>query len=401
MCYTLGSRQSTVISSRDEQPASTLKEEREMDYLKYWTPVLVLAASFAGLIAGGDWVWAGIATFPILAILDTLVGPDFSQRRMSNATLANLPIWICSIAPVLQFFVLAWAIGAHDLSGWQMFGAVLGVAWMGVVPLVPASHELYHMRGAFPRAVGHYVQVCYLDCTRDIGHVINHHIDVATEEDGDTARRGKNLYSFTGRALIESTLFAQRMEGKALRKRGLSPWNFRHRGYRALLALAVFHVVLYAIGGWIAVGLGFAAQLIARAWVESFNYFQHYGLIRLKGATIGRRHVWNHLGWFSRTVAFEITNHADHHLNSYQVYYKLTPHREAIVMPSVFVCFLAALVPPLWHEMIIKPALKRWDQEFATQEERERAAVQNAEAGWPDWQNESGASIGKAATVGV
>jgi len=372
-----------------------------MHYLKYWTPVLVLACSVAGLIAGGDWVWVGIASFPVLAALDTLVGRDYSMRKMSNPQLANLPIWICSIGPLAQYFVLAWAVVAHDLTAWQMVGAVMGVAWMGVVPLVPASHELYHMRGVIPRVVGHYVQLCYLDCTRDIGHVINHHIDVATTEDGDTAKRGLNLYSFTGRSLIESTVFAQKMEAQALRKRGLSGWNYRHRGYRALLALAIFHTAIFLIGGWMAVGLAFAAQVVARLWVESFNYFQHYGLIRLKGAPIGRRHVWNHLGWFSRTVAFEITNHADHHLNSYQVYYKLAPHKEGIPMPSVFVCFLTALIPPLWHEFIIKPALKRWDLEFATAEERAIAAQQNAEAGWPDWQNESPALVGKAATVGI
>lgn len=372
-----------------------------MDYLKYWTPVAVLAASFAGLIAGGDWVWVGIATFPILAVLDTLVGPDLSRRRMTSGPLANLPIWICSIGPLLQYLVLAWAVTAHDLTGWQMVGAVMGVAWMGVVPLVPASHELYHMRGALPRLVGHYVQLCYLDCTRDIGHVINHHIDVATEEDGDTAPRGMDLYRFTGKSLVHSTLFAQQMEGRALRRKGYSAWNIRHRGYRALLALVVFHAVLFVVGGWAAVGLGLAAQLVARCWVESFNYFQHYGLIRIKGSPIGRRHVWNHLGWFSRTVAFEITNHADHHLNSYQVFHKLAPHREGIPMPSVFVCFLAALVPPLWHELIIKPALKRWDLEFATQEERARAAQQNAAAGWPDWQSEAGIGAGHAATVGI
>lgn len=100
-------------------------------------------------------------------------------------------------------------------------------------------------------------------------------------------------------------------------------------------------------------------------------------------------------------MGFEITNHADHHLNSYQVYYKLVPHKEAIPMPSVFVCFLSALIPPVWHEMIIKPALKRWDLEFANAEERKLAAEQNKAAGWPDWQNEPGAEVGKAATVGV
>ena len=372
-----------------------------MDYLKYWTPVLVLAASAAGLIIGGDWAWVGIATFPILAILDTIVGRDYSMRKMSNPTLANIPIWICAIVPLGLYFLLAWSVVHHDLTGWQMFGAVMGVAWMGVVPLVPASHELYHMRSPLARTVGHYVQLCYLDCTRDIGHVINHHIDVATVEDGDTAKRGDNLYSFTGKALIESTIFAQKMEGQALVKRGFSAWNIRHRGYRALLALAIFHTLIYLIGGWMAVGLAFAAQCVARLWVESFNYFQHYGVIRLKGAPIGRRHLWNHLGWFSRTVAFEITNHADHHLNSYQVYYKLAPHKEAVPMPSVFLCFLSALIPPLWHEVIIKPALKRWDLEFATAEERALAAKQNEAAGWPDWQNEHRDILGKAATIGA
>ena len=234
-----------------------------MDYLKYWTPVAVLAASIAGLLAGGNFVWIGIASFPILALLDTIVGVDLSQRRMSNALLANIPVWICSVGPLAQYFVLAWTVATYELSGWQMLGAVLSVAWLGVVPLVPASHELYHMRSPLSRFVGHYVQLCYLDCTRDIGHVINHHIDVATEEDGDTAKRGLDLYTFTGRSLVHSTLFAQKMEGRALRKRGMSAWNIRHRGYRALLALALFHAAIFAIGGWLAVGLAFAAQIVS------------------------------------------------------------------------------------------------------------------------------------------
>src|SRR3546814_13868580 len=53
-------------------------------------------------------------------------------------------------------------------------------------------------------------------------------------------------------------------------------------------------------------------------------------------------------------------------------------------MPSVFVCFFSALIPPLWHNAVIKPALKRWDNELATPEERELARAQNRAAGWPD-----------------
>jgi hypothetical protein len=69
-------------------------------------------------------------------------------------------------------------------------------------------------------------------------------------------------------------------------------------------------------------------------------------------------------------------------------------------MPSVFLCFLAALVPPIWHELIIKPRLKIWVLEYATKEERVLAAAQNRVAGWPDWFSETPASqISKASTV--
>ena len=107
--------------------------------------------------------------------------------------------------------------------------------------------------------------------------------------------------------------------------------------------------------------------------------------VRVVGSPIEKRHVWNHFGTLSRLLGFEITNHADHHLNSYQAYYQLVPHRESIRMPSVFVCFFAALFPPIWFRWIIKPALKRWDLEFANADERQLAAEQNRRAGWEDW----------------
>ena len=65
--------------------------------------------------------------------------------------------------------------------------------------------------------------------------------------------------------------------------------------------------------------------------------------------------------------------------------YRLKPDLQAIRMPNVFLCFLAALVPPVWHDLIIKRALKQWDEQYASAEERELARAQNRDAGWPDW----------------
>ena len=126
-------------------------------------------------------------------------------------------------------------------------------------------------------------------------------------------------------------------------------------------------------------------MVIARFWVETFNYFQHYGQVRVAGSPIEKRHVWNHFGTLSRLLGFEITNHADHHLNSYLSYYALVPHRDSVRLPNMFVCFLAALAPPIWFKSIIKPALKQWDLQYANAEERLLAAEQNRRAGWEDW----------------
>ncbi|MFM6854426.1 MAG: fatty acid desaturase [Sphingopyxis sp.] len=215
-----------------------------------------------------------------------------------------------------------------------------------------------------------------------------HHLDVATTLDGDTARRGVTLYGFTPRAVVHSTRDAWRMESDALEKQGYGRWSIRHRLWKALLAQLVMQSCAYALGGGLGVVIMLSGMVGARFWVESFNYFQHYGLVRIEGGAIARRHVWNHLKPLSRVMGFEITNHADHHTDSFAAFHELRPDRQWIPMPSVFVCFFSALIPPLWHRFIIMPALKRWDNELATPEERALAREQNRAAGWPDWFDE-------------
>lgn len=360
-----------------------------MDYLRYYTPVGLQLLVYASFAAGGSWVWFGVATLPLLGLLDTFLPNDMAARKMKEGTLADLPVWLSTFLAVgLYVMAAVWVSSTPDITPLQYLGAALSLAWLSVVPLVPASHELYHARGKFRRFVGRYSQVCYLDCTREIAHVVGHHIDVATSKDLDTAARGTSLYPFTAKAVIASFIESNTTEANALEKQGYGRWSIRHRIWKAIAAQLVFQTLLYSIGGWRAVGVALAGMVAARFWVESFNYFQHYGLTRREGGPIARRHVWNHLKPLSRVLGIEITNHADHHTNSFAKFHQLVPDRQWIPMPSVFLCFFAALVPPLWHNLIIKPALKRWDNELATPDERELARAQNKAAGWPDWFDE-------------
>jgi hypothetical protein len=357
-----------------------------MDYLRYYLASIVQLIAYAGFLLGGDWVWLGIASLPALAVIDSLFPNDMAPRRMRKGFLADLPVWLATLlAPGLYVAAAYWVARAPDATWPQYIGAVLSLGWLSVVPLVPSSHELYHQRGKLRRFVGRYAQICYLDCTREIAHVVGHHIHVATSKDGDTAPRGTPLYVFTAKAVVSSTIEALQTESDALEKIGKGRWSIGHRLYKALLAQLIAQSILFAIGGWRANALALAGMILARFWIESFNYFQHYGLVRIEGTPIARRHVWNHLRPLSRIMGFEITNHADHHTDSFAAYYQLVPDRRWIPMPSVFVCFFSALIPPIWHEAVIKPALKRWDNEMASEEERKLAREQNRKAGWPDW----------------
>lgn len=352
------------------------------DYAKYYVGPVSQVLAAIGFILGGNYVWIGIALFPTMVILDAILPRDYSVRKMKSRALAYIPIWIVTLFGPGLYLVMAWSVAHHSLTTWQLVGSSLSCLWLSVLPFVPAVHELYHAPGSIGRSFARYTSVAFFDCTRLESHVTGHHLHVATSVDTDTASRGETLYGFALRAVIGTIKQSIVTENALLRKRGLSRWSPQSKLVRAVFAQIVFFAILYAMGGWAAVWVGVGASLGARYMMETFNYFQHYGLVRVPNAPIAKRHVWNHLGMLSRLVGFEITNHVDHHINSYPGYHELVPDRDSMPMPSVFTCFLIALLPPVWNHGYMKPALKHWDEQIANAEERVLAAEQSREAGW-------------------
>jgi hypothetical protein len=44
----------------------------------------------------------------------------------------------------------------------------------------------------------------------------------------------------------------------------------------------------------------------------------------------------------------------------------MVPGLNGPLMPSGFVCFFAATVPPIWNRFVLQPPLRMWDTRFAT-----------------------------------
>lgn len=362
-----------------------------MDYLRYYIVPLTTSAGVAGFLLGGSWVWLGVATFPVLLLLDMLLPEDTALRRIRSSALADVPLYLHVLLMFALYaaFIHSVASGINPLSGpgaWsQIAGSVLSLTWLSAVPTLPVAHELMHRRHWFPRRMSQLLNTFYGDPNRDIGHVRTHHIHLDTHKDSDTPLRGETMYRFVFRASWGAYKDALELEAARLRKLGRSPWHWSNRNYQEVVLLACVPTACFAFAGGGAAVVALVTVAYTKLLLEGFNYFQHYGLIRVEGGPIQKHHAWNHLGAIARPLGVEITNHIHHHLDSYTRFHDLPPEPEAPRMPSLFLCFLTGLIPPLWFRFIAKPLLKDWDNRFASAAERKLAMEANASAGWPMW----------------
>ena len=156
----------------------------------------------------------------------------------------------------------------------------------------------------------------------------------------------------------------------------------------AVISVALIFLAISVYAGITAGLVALGAIVAAKFVLEALNFLQHYGLVRPDGVPMGKQHTWNHLSAVSRIIGYEITTHIDHHKNGDLRFDQLVLHRDAPQMPSIFVCAIMVVFPPIWNRYA-KKRLQEWDENFASPEERELAREANRRAGWPDWLAES------------
>ncbi|QSE87432.1 alkane 1-monooxygenase (plasmid) [Rhodococcus pseudokoreensis] len=359
--------------------------------LRYYITSGTVAAAIAGLALGGSWAWIGIGTFPILMTLDILLPPDHKSRRVTVPVLAEIPLFLH-----LPLMIALWALFIDRLGEWtggasgamnglQVLGMALSVGWIGAVPNLPIAHELMHRRHWFPVALSKVYGTVYLDPNRDVGHKLTHHLDLCTAADSDTPPRGQVIYSFLWTASYGAWKDGVLTSLRSLRKRDMSIFHPRNAVYVELGLIIALCTTVVVFAGWTGLAVAFSAMVLSKLLAEGFNYLQHYGMVRVPGSPIQLHHAWNHLGAVIRPLGMEITTHIDHHFDSKHRFYELAPRTDGAQMPSAFLCFACALVPPVWFATIAKPRLRHWDQTFASPAEQELAMAANRRAGWPEW----------------
>lgn len=366
-----------------------------LNYLRYFgTQLLVLAAAI-GLLAGGAWCWLGLAVgFVVWVGGDALSGRvEAGARSYDHPRLLDFALYSLFPSLVVLCVVFAWAHSRHDLFGigeyaqaWfgrdvlgartgaglvDSLGATLSFGLVIAMGGILTAHELTHRTNdRMAMWVGRWMLAMAFNASLETAHVFGHHREVGTAADPATARRGESIYPFFVRSTVGQVFQAWRIEGERLRSASPAARLVRNRVVRGFLRSFFVAALFFAAGGGVPLGAFLLSALWNKFLLESLNYMEHYGLIRVPGQPIETRHAWDSDRSFSHAALFDLPWHADHHRRAGVHFPELAAADGAPRLPYGYLAMLPVVwIPPLWRSLIA-PKLAEWDRTRASDEER-------------------------------
>lgn len=325
----------------------------------------------AGLLGHGLWSWAfPLYGFVLVPMADALLPArhgSYSEEEEAASLREPLFDWIVySIVPihwgllVLFFFT----INEPGLTSWEVAGRIATMGMLCGVYGINVAHELGHRAKSSERNMARALLLTSLYMHFIVEHNRGHHRHVGTPKDPATARRGETLYLFWFRTVPFSWLSAWNIETERLRKAGQGVWSYQNEMLRySALQLLLCIAVWWAFGAFTLLAF-LAAAGIGVLLLETVNYIEHYGLMRVARAdgSYGRvqyAHSWNSDHPLGRIVLFELTRHSDHHHTASKKYQVLEGMAEGAQLPTGYPgMMLMSLVPSLW-KAVVHPRLDR------------------------------------------
>lgn len=373
-----------------------------LKYLRYYGTHGLIAATTVGLIAGNAWYWLGLGVgFAVWVGGDALSSavpepsPDYAHPLLLDVALYSLfpPL-------VLMTFTFAWALSPADLCGFgawlgsvidvdvlarhgnpssvHIIGACLSFGLAMAMGGILTAHELMH-RIDDPVAMWftRWMLAMAFNATLEVAHVFGHHRDVGTPADPATARRGETIYRFYVRSTVGQFFQAWRIERNRLRAAGRGTLTLQNKVIAGMLRASLVAGLFYLAGAWLALTAFLAASAWNKFLLESLNYIEHYGLVRVPGEHIEPRHAWDSLSRFSHAALFNLPWHADHHSRIGVKYPALGRTASAPTLPLGYLAALPIVwVPPLWQRTIALH-LDAWETNAASAAEQALLAQQD------------------------
>jgi alkane 1-monooxygenase len=336
-----------------------------MNSLKYLAAFTIPLAAFIGIGMEGYWsLTTPVYAFLIIPFLEILLAQDASNLPEESREDERInPIYdLMLYANVPIVFFLIWMVGTkvstgtyelHEYVGFALsLGIVLGTNGINV------AHELGHRQDSPERFLGKLLLLPSFYMHFFIEHNYGHHLNAATPEDPATARYNQSVYNFWFTSVSRQYVSAWHIQRDLLRKQGkgfLSPQNDMF--WYAVFQLAYIAALYWLFGGGTTLFL-VVCGIIGFLLLETVNYIEHYGLMRMKRPSgryerVKEIHSWNSNHVIGRIVLYELTRHSDHHFKSSKKYQLLDYHSTSPDMPYGYpTSMVLSLIPPLWFRIM-------------------------------------------------
>lgn len=372
--------------------------------LRYFlAPLLILSALF-GVLAGGPWVWTGIALMGIGILVDTTtpqrtMGAGFDEEGNTYGipALQNGVMYSMLGVFVLLQLAICWRIYQYvngvpmgtgtflglsyqeGITGMQLVGAVVSTGIFAGIGII-YGHELAHTKG-FSFVIARWMMGLSGSSHFCYAHVYNHHLELGCEDDPATSPRGRSLYAHFPKSYFGQSKFLYSMEKHRLERLGVPFLSWQNRWIRGYAMSLPTLFLFWMAGGWLGICAMLLIWMISNFELEALNYLEHYGLIREKGQPIDYRHSWDNSTAFTSWFFIEIGRQADHHDRGETHFWELDEVGAPNTGMGYFTLFALALIPPAFHALM-EQELKKWDDNEASEGELEVSRAINKVAGY-------------------
>ena len=338
-----------------------------MKELKYLAAFSIPLVALLGLLLQSYWVWAtpifAFVCIPVLELIFPVDKNNLSTEEVDSKLKQKLFDWLLYLNLPIVYGLMAYALITLNNSGLETYeytGLVFSIGIVLGVNGINVGHELGHRQTTNERFLGKALLLPSFYMHFYIEHNFGHHLHAATPEDPATARYNQSVYSFWFTSTIRQYFSAWKIQRKLLRNANLSFFSVKNDMLWYTLFQFGYLMLIYVLFGISGMIFAVFAGIVGFILLETVNYIEHYGLLRLKTKSgryerVKEIHSWNSNHVIGRIVLYELTRHSDHHYKSSKKYQVLDCHEESPQMPYGYpTSMVLAMVPPLWFKIMNK-----------------------------------------------
>ncbi|WP_412559589.1 alkane 1-monooxygenase [Winogradskyella sp. MIT101101] len=338
-----------------------------MKDLKYLAAFSIPLMVFIGLYLKGYWVWAtpvfAFVCIPVLELIFAVDTKNLQPEEADSKLKHKLFDWLLYLNLPIVYGLVLYAlvlVSNQHLETYEFVGLVISVGIVLGVNGINVGHELGHRQTTNEHFIGKALLLPSFYMHFYIEHNFGHHLHAATPEDPATAKYNQSVYSFWLTSSIRQYFNAWNIQKKLLKNNNRSFFSVKNDMLWFNLFQIGYLMVIGLTFGTTALIFAVLAGIVGFILLETVNYIEHYGLLRLKTKSgryerVKEIHSWNSNHVIGRIVLYELTRHSDHHYKSSKKYQVLDCHDESPQMPFGYpTSMVLAMVPPLWFKIMNK-----------------------------------------------